>query len=97
MVRFGAKAHSAALLQVWLMFLKFVGTTAGDSAMAFGFDVDWGTGGAATTLPVHSFAVRKLEAFVWPTDNRTYAYADIVNYSDPYLLSVPWNIHFYDG
>jgi hypothetical protein len=50
----------------------------------FSFTVDWSSGGAATTLPAPTFAVRKLEALVWPKDNRTYAYADIVNYSDPF-------------
>ena len=54
------------------------------SSPAFAFGVDWTSGGAATTLPAPTFAVRKLEAFVWPLDNRTYAYADIVNYTDPY-------------
>ena len=50
---------------------------------AFKLGVEWSSGGAATTLPAPTFAVRKLEAFVW-TDNRTYAYADIVNYTDSY-------------
>ena len=50
----------------------------------FSFAVDWSSGGAATTLPAPTFAVRKLEAFVWPKDNRTYAYGDTVNYSDPF-------------
>jgi hypothetical protein len=54
------------------------------SADVFSFAVDWSSGGAATTLPAPTFAVRKLEAFVWPKDNRTYAYGDIVNYSDPF-------------
>ena len=51
---------------------------------SFTFEVDWASGSAATTLPTTNFSVRKLEAVYYPPDRRTYAYVDIVNYSDPY-------------
>eukprot|EP00947_MAST-08B_sp_MAST-8B-sp1_P000881 g881.t1 len=48
--------------------------------------VDWASGGLnRTSFPTEpGFGVRKVEAFVWPADNVTYAVADIVNYSDPF-------------
>ena len=49
----------------------------------FTFAVDWSTGSAATTLPTANFSVRKLEAIVY-MDGQTYAYVDIVPFSDPY-------------
>ena len=48
------------------------------------FEVDWASGGPATTLPAPTFSVRKLEAFHYPKDGRTYAYADIVHFTDPF-------------
>ena len=56
----------------------------GSCPSCFSLAVDWASGGPATTLPTANFSVRKLEAFHYPPDGRTYAYADIVNYSDPY-------------
>lgn len=57
------------------------------SPRCFRFTPDWMTGGAATTLPTGNFSVRKLEAIHYPADGRTYAYVDIVNFSDPYYPS----------
>ena len=45
----------------------------------FTFSPDWASGSAATTLPTANFSVRKLEAIVYPPDNKTYAYVDICN------------------
>ena len=58
---------------------------AGTSACTncFNMSLSWHSGSAATTLPMLDFSVRKLEGFVY-TDGRTYAYADIVNFTDPY-------------
>jgi hypothetical protein len=50
----------------------------------FTFRPDWSSGSAASTLPTANFSVRKLEAVVWPRDNRTYAYVDIVDYASIY-------------
>ena len=50
----------------------------------FNISVDWASGSPATSLPAPSFSVRKLEVIVYPGDGRTYGYADIVNFSDPY-------------
>jgi hypothetical protein len=50
----------------------------------FTFSYDVASGTAATTLPTANFSVRKLEAIYYPPDKRTYAYVDIVNYSDFY-------------
>lgn len=52
--------------------------------LSFQFGFDPSSGGNETAFPVDGFAVRKMEAFVWPTDNITYAYADIINYTDYY-------------
>jgi hypothetical protein len=55
----------------------------------FDFDVDWSSGGPNTTLPgcsknVPRCSVRKLEAVYYPPDGKTYAYVDIVNFSNYY-------------
>jgi hypothetical protein len=48
----------------------------------FQFAVDWGSGNASTSFPtLGRFGVRKVEAFFYPPDGKTYAYADIVNYT----------------
>jgi len=47
----------------------------------FNFTVDWKSGTAATSFPTKGFGVRKVEAFVYPLDGKTYAYADIVKYT----------------
>ena len=50
----------------------------------FQFAVDWDSGNSSTAFPtLGRFGVRKVEAFVYPKDGRTYAYADIVNYTCP--------------
>lgn len=50
----------------------------------FEFAVDWSSASAATSMPtLGRFGVRKVEAFVYPQDGKTYAYADIVNYTCP--------------
>lgn len=51
-------------------------------ASCFQFVPDWTTGNVSTSFPtLGRFGVRKVEAFVYPADGRTYAYADIVNYT----------------
>lgn len=50
----------------------------------FTFLVDWPSGSQQTTFPTQNFSVRKVEAFVYPSDGKTYAYVDVVNYSDVY-------------
>ena len=50
-------------------------------AACFSFTANWTSGGPATTLPAVGFAVRKIEAFVYQ-DGKTYAYTDVVNYSE---------------
>ena len=57
---------------------------------SFRFSVDWKSGTDATTLPTGTtrggggFGVRKIEYINVPAASTWYAYADIVNYSDPY-------------
>ena len=46
--------------------------------------VDWSSGSAATTLPIANFSACKLEAVYYPPDGKTYAYADVVDFNDPY-------------
>merc|ERR1712166_268070 len=53
----------------------------------FSFEVDWSSGGAETTLPIANFSVCKLEALFYPPDGRTYAYVDVVNFSDYYYAA----------
>jgi hypothetical protein len=48
----------------------------------FNFSANWSSGGPATTLPAVGFAVRKVEFVYYPKDGYTYAYADIINYTD---------------
>eukprot|EP00039_Didymoeca_costata_P006853 m.94065 g.94065 ORF g.94065 m.94065 type:complete len:182 (-) comp13425_c0_seq1:701-1246(-) len=55
-----------------------------NSSLCFTFTVDWASGSTQSTLPTFGFAVRKLEAIVYPEDGHTYAYVDIVNYTDYY-------------
>ena len=55
-----------------------------NTSTAFTFTYDAASGSPATTLPAPSFSVRKVQAIYYPADNRTYAYADIVNFSDPF-------------
>lgn len=50
------------------------------SEYCFTFEPDWSSGSTATTLPTGNFSVRKVEAVRYK--NRTYAYADIVPFSD---------------
>jgi hypothetical protein len=55
----------------------------------FSFDAVWSSGGLATTLPgcdatTPTCSVRKLEAVYYPADGRTYAYVDIVNFTNHY-------------
>jgi hypothetical protein len=50
----------------------------------FQFTVDWNSGNSSTSFPtLGRFGIRKVEAFVYPKDGKTYAYADIVNYTCP--------------
>ena len=59
----------------------FAGLT--HAAPSFTLSVDWSSGGLnVTNFPTHGFGVRKVEAFVYPPDGVTYAFADIVNYTD---------------
>jgi hypothetical protein len=52
---------------------------------SFKFEVDWSSGGVETTLPIGgNFSVCKLEAVFYPPDGKTYAYVDVVNFSDYY-------------
>jgi hypothetical protein len=51
------------------------------SQYCFSFQPDWASGGPTTTLPTSNFSVRKLEAVRY-RDGRTYAFADIVNFTD---------------
>ena len=48
---------------------------------SFGVSVDWVAG---SPLPTYNFSVRQLNAIVWPADGHTYAYTDIVPFSDRY-------------
>ena len=48
---------------------------------SFAVSVDWSS---ASLLPTFNFSVRQLNAIVWPEDNHTYAFADIVPFEDPY-------------
>merc|ERR1712205_231762 len=48
---------------------------------AFNFTVDWASASLSNSFPTYQFGVRKVEAFVYPPDGHTYAYADIVNYT----------------
>lgn len=48
---------------------------------SFAVSVDWAAGSA---LPTYNFSIRQLNAVVWPADGRTYAYADIVSFENPY-------------
>lgn len=50
----------------------------------FDFGANWSSGGPATTLPTSGFGVRKVEFIYYEPDGITYAYADIINYTDPY-------------
>ena len=54
------------------------------NATSFKFEVDWSSGGTATTLPIANFSVCKLEAVFYPPDGKTYAYVDVVSFSDRY-------------
>ena len=51
-------------------------------ADCFTFTADWASGSAATTLTTGNFSVRKTEFMYYPPDGRTYAYCDIVNFTD---------------
>ena len=53
------------------------------AALNFTFAVNWSSGGPDTTLPAAGFAVRKVEFIYYAPDRRTYAYADVINYTDP--------------
>ena len=70
------------MLGVGLLLLGAAALAEEPAGAAFSFAVDWSSGNASSTLPHPSFSVRKLEAFVYPADGKTYAYADIVNYTD---------------
>jgi len=48
---------------------------------SFAVHVNWSTG---SPLPTYNFSVRQLNAVVWPPDGRTYAFADIIPFWDPY-------------
>ena len=50
----------------------------------FDFLVDWTSGSAATTLTTGNFSVKKFEAVFYPPDGKTYAYVDVVDFSDLY-------------
>lgn len=54
------------------------------SFVDFSFSANWSSGGPATTLPAANFGVRKVEFIYYKPDGMTYAYADIVNYTDPF-------------
>eukprot|EP00937_MAST-01D_sp_MAST-1D-sp2_P005452 g5452.t1 len=66
------------------VLLVAAGACCGAASPSFNFVVDWSSGGANTSFPTTKFGVRKVEAFVYPLDGTTYAYADVVNYSDPH-------------
>lgn len=55
-----------------------------EGPLCFNFTVDWSSGSAASTLPTFNFSVRKVEYVYYPADAHTYAYADIVNFTDLY-------------
>jgi len=48
---------------------------------SFAIEVDWSSGHA---LPTLNFSIMRLSAIMWPGDGRTYAYSDVVPFSDPY-------------
>ena len=50
----------------------------------FGFQPGWASGSPATTLPNANFSVRKMQAIYYPRDGMTYAYVDVVNFTDAY-------------
>ena len=48
------------------------------------FNFTFFSGSQASSLPADTFAVRKVQFVYYPPDGRTYAYADVVNYTDPF-------------
>ena len=66
------------------MVLPSAGACPPGAHTCFSFGVDWSSGDASSTLPSTnlSFSVRKLEAVYYPPDGKTYAYVDVVNFSD---------------
>ena len=57
---------------------------AGPCLRCFNFSVAWKSGGVHSTLPMANFSVRKVEYLHYPPDGRTYAYADVVGFDNPY-------------